>query len=415
MTLRVTRQFGEVLGTGGGAIRVARQYVEVLSSVSPLIYASASNDLSMSQNIHLSEWYVSLTTTLTLAGEQSNYLGIGESILFDNAMNMSSEVVTSGLLQAISTTLSMQQTLNVQVPIYQYMVSPMHILSDVGPPAQERNLALESEMVLTDGAGRGYDIDATTSMSVSQDIDRRATPESTVNLVQTVDYGKTRGLEVSALGLDQTILLTGAWSRPITQTLGVGHVLTYYISDPCNAKAYTPYIGENTTSDAPTPPSDSLPFTVGLPEGERFQLLYPGLGEATDTVELRAPNLDNRERLAFTRINRETRGGRLIVFADPLWPQVNTLVLTFSGLAKAEIDALQAFLVAHLGEEVGLIDWEGRHWVGVITSPAERAVQDGGGCDGRWTIGLEFEGVLLEEAPSGSYMALTSAVIAVLI
>jgi hypothetical protein len=102
------------------------------------------------------------------------------------------------------------------------------------------------------------------------------------------------------------------------------------------------------------------------------------------------------------------------VFADPTWPQVNTLVLSFSGLSKAEIDSLQTFMVAHLGEEVGLIDWEGRQWAGIITTPTERAVQDGKGCDGRWTIGLEFEGVMLEEAPSGSHMTLASAVVAVL-
>lgn len=414
MTLRVTRQFGEALGTDGGALRVARQYVEVLGSVAPVIYASASNELSMSQDIHLPWRYVSVSTTLALADESGEYLGAGESAILNSVLNMSQELVTSGLLQDVSSVMSLQQAIVSQSPIYQFMSSPMHILSDVGQPAQIRNLSLESEMLLTDWAGRGYDVDVVTTMSMVQDMYRLQTPFSTMNLVQTVDYGKTKGLEVSNMDLDQTVLLNGDWTRPVTQTLGIGHALTYYVSDPCSTKSYTPYIGENTISGSPTPPDASLPFAPGLPDGERFQLLYPGLGEATDTVELRAPNLDNKERLSFTRINRETRGGRLIVFADPTWPQVNTLVLSFSGLSKAEIDSLQTFMAAHLGEEIGLIDWEGHQWVGVITSPTERAVQDGKGCDGRWTIGLEFEGVMLEEAPSGSYMNLISSVVAVL-
>ncbi len=452
MTLRVTRQFGEVLGTDGGVMRVTRQYMEVLGATSTIFEQSLTSNMSMTSNVHVPErierltsnlaltqgatglfhWEESLTSamsfiqglsrtqeasvesTLALADEQSNFLGVGESFHAANVLNMTHELVTSGLLQDVSTVMSLQQTTVVIAPIYQYMLSAMHINSVTGTPAFERNLDLETVITMISGAGRNYDVELETTMLVVQETYRHQTPFSTLNIVQSVDYGKTKGLEISELGLSHGLLLNAIWTRGVTQTLGIGHALTYYAPNPCDTKSYTPYIGENTTNDAPAPPDDSLPFASGLPEGERFQLLYPGLGEATDTVELRAPNLDNRERLAFTRINRETRGGHLTVFADPIWPQINTLVLSFSGLAKAEIDALQTFMVAHLGEEVGLIDWEGRQWVGVITSPTERGVQDGKGCDGRWTIGLEFEGVLLEEAPSGSHMSLASSVIAVL-
>lgn len=452
MTLRVTRQFGEVLGTGGGNARVARQYLEVLGASSGVFTESLTSNMSMTSDAHVPErtesvssnmsltqnvvgrinlheyltsamsftqglsrtQEASLTSEMTLADESGEYLGVGESALLYSTMNMTQEVVTSGLLQIVESSMSLQQTVNVQAPIYQYMASPMHMLSELGIPISERNLDVETEITMISNAGRNFNVDVTTTVSMLQDMYRLSTPYSTLNIVQTVDYGKTKGLEVSEMDLEQSVLLNGTWTRAVTQTLGIGHALTYYVPDPCGTKAYTPYIGENTTGDNPTPPDTSLPFAPGLPDGERFQLLYPGLGEATDTVELRAPNLDNKERLSFTRINRETRGGRLIVFADPTWPQVNTLALSFSGLSKAEIDSLQTFMVAHLGEEIGLIDWEGHQWIGVITSPTERGVQDGKGCDGRWTIGLEFEGVLLEEAPSGSHMALTSSVVAVL-
>ena len=79
----------------------------------------------------------------------------------------------------------------------------------------------------------------------------------------------------------------------------------------------------------------------------------------TDSVTLRAPNLGNKDRLSFNRIVRETRGGTLIVFADPIWPKLETLVLSFSGLSSTQSQQLLAFLETHLGEEIGLLDWEG--------------------------------------------------------
>jgi hypothetical protein len=83
---------------------------------------------------------------------------------------------------------------------------------------------------------------------------------------------------------------------------------------------------------------------------------------------------------------------------------MHTLVLGFSGLTKTEVEETHSFLVAHLGKEVGIIDWEGRQWIGVITTPNERAVQDG---KERFTLTFEFEGVLVENNPSGSAIALS--------
>ena len=89
-----------------------------------------------------------------------------------------------------------------------------------------------------------------------------------------------------------------------------------------------------------------------------FQLLYPAVGPATDSVTLRAPNLGNKDRLSFNRVLRETRGGTLVVYADPIWPKIQTLVLSFSGLSGDEAQALIAFFNDHLGLEIGLLDWE---------------------------------------------------------
>jgi hypothetical protein len=110
-----------------------------------------------------------------------------------------------------------------------------------------------------------------------------------------------------------------------------------------------------------------------------------------DSVTLRNPELGNKDRLKFNRINRETRGGTLIVFADPMWPKVESLVLRFAGLKKAQADALLTFMQNHLGEEVGLLDWEQRYWRGVIVNPNDPVVEDS---RGSYSASFEFEGEL---------------------
>jgi len=87
------------------------------------------------------------------------------------------------------------------------------------------------------------------------------------------------------------------------------------------------------------------------------QLYWP-VDARTITVTLREPEFDNKDRLRFQRINRETRGGTLIVFADPIWPKVQQLTLEFTSLKEEEAQSLLTFIAATLGKEVGLRDWE---------------------------------------------------------
>jgi hypothetical protein len=122
-----------------------------------------------------------------------------------------------------------------------------------------------------------------------------------------------------------------------------------------------------------------------------FQLVYPSMGAVTDSVALKTPNLGNKDRLSFNRVLRETRGGTLIVYADPIWPKVQTLVLTFSGLLRVEAHELLAFVDAYLGQEVGLIDWEHRYWRGVITTPDDPVIEDK---FDSFTANFSFEGEL---------------------
>ena len=174
--------------------------------------------------------------------------------------------------------------------------------------------------------------------------------------------------------------------RSAESTITLTQSLTYGYETIGIRFQYHPLIGEG-ASDSPSPTLAGPMSGVTVP----FQLVYPATGTATDTVTLRAPALGNKDRLSFNRVLRETRGGTLIVFADPMWPKIQTLVLNFVGLTQSEAQDLLTFMETYLGQEVGMIDWEQRYWTGIITVPDQPVTEDS---RGRFSASFEFEGEL---------------------
>jgi hypothetical protein len=109
-------------------------------------------------------------------------------------------------------------------------------------------------------------------------------------------------------------------------------------------------------------------------------------------VTLRAPVFGNRDRLTNQRITRESRGGTLIVYADPQWPKVHTLVMDFAVLdEQTALDYLD-FVAATLGKEIRLVDHESRTWRGVLIQPDDPITRNKR-CD--VSASLIFEGELV--------------------
>ena len=173
--------------------------------------------------------------------------------------------------------------------------------------------------------------------------------------------------------------------RNAADLLRIDHSVTFVVVRSDYRFKYTPFVGKGARGN-PTPPGSLVGPTSRAARGCRF--VYPPVS-STCSVWLRSPEFGNKDRLQFTRISRETRGGTLIVFADPMWPKIQTKVLTFTGLSQATAESLQDFIMQHLGLEVGFVDWEGRYWTGIITNTTDPVVQDGRGR--LFTASLEFE------------------------
>jgi hypothetical protein len=186
---------------------------------------------------------------------------------------------------------------------------------------------------------------------------------------------------------------TGLDALSLTETVAIVLVRVVTGSDTLSLlEAIIPYLpGSVEWEYHPFTGDIAIPATLTIPATgvTAFTLSYPTTSP-TDILELRMPRFGDRDRLAANRINRETRGGTLVVFADAIWPTIQSLVVQFEGLSAVESQALLIFLEAHLGEEIGLYDWDHRYWPGVILNP------DPVVCDGRrgYSAGFEFEGEL---------------------
>lgn len=449
--LRVTRQHAEILAGGDGKIRVTRQHIEVLAlavetfeeSLShnlgltqtairgPLDFdRSVSNTLSLGQTLQYGQTLTEdVTSTMNLTSvvsrvweeDASNTMNLVQDILkvhilqdffpLASVINFSQQVDWwVGLYQSIIQSMVLTHQLDWQGPHYHYINTYLTVLSqdvDAYKGCPWLPVEFEDTLNLANVLNRTYEEGVNNAITLNQEAYWSETPSSTLNLSQTVSEGKSKSIPVTDLDLDHTVVLSGIYQRTIEHTNVIGHALTYYVETDCVDKQYAPYIGENTISNAPTPPTIIEPLVAHDPAVTRFKLMYPALATPTDTVELRAPELDNIDRVSFNRISRETRGGKLTVFADPNWPKVQTVIATFIGLTDTEKDDVLDFFVAHIGEEIGMQDWEGREWVGIVSTPNEAAVQDGKSCIGRgWTLTFEFEGVLVESYTPGDNLNL---------
>jgi hypothetical protein len=373
-----------------------------------------------------------VVSTLTLTHEATQgiiTLSVVDTLdLTDEARNSNIRVVvpasTLELTQTVrssirmleaANSLDLVQTLAVQKPIYASASSPLITTEDV--------FDIDTQSVITVETGLGQSVSVTVNavrpssniISFAQTATQyvvyadaiAADAESTLAITQEARLSKQVTNELQVIPLTQSAMgVTGREARntldtldvvasvnvvrgniTASNTLEITHAVSFIFEKRNTLCTYSPFVGTSTDPNAPTPPPSTYTAPGATPG---FRLQYPATGPVTDEVLLRSPNTGNVDRLSMVRINRETRGGTLIVYADPIWPKVQTLLLSFSGLSFQQGQDLMEFMETHIGEEIRLIDYEDRVWRGVITNPQDPVVQDGKGC--RYTASYEFEG-----------------------
>ncbi|REJ65624.1 MAG: hypothetical protein DWQ31_16930 [Planctomycetota bacterium] len=234
----------------------------------------------------------------------------------------------------------------------------------------------------------GTDANATSTLSLSDeaDVSRVGDAESFLEFSQSATAALGKAV-ATVLNLEQQASLTIEQDEAAVTPLSLFQTVTVVFVKDTTEKDYTPFVGSTDDPNAPPPPSTTAPT---LQKVDGIELYFP-FDSPTTFVTLRGPEFNNRDRLSFQRINRETRGGTLVIFADPQWPKIQQLQLEFAGLTEDDAQALLAFIQASLGKEVGLRDWENRTWKGVILSTQEPIIRDG---KKKISTALDIEGAL---------------------
>jgi len=351
---------------------------------------SVSNILSLSQDVHAAPLPLAVTTQLALAQSvKSNFLtGTATTELaLAQSVHVAGPIYVSATSPLVETEIWYDTATNSLIEVETGLTQSVDLEGDFSPPTDDQTLSLGQavSVILIKASASSHS--ASNTLSLSQALHQVESASSSLSLSDSVKTGEYFG---SDLTLTQAATVVIERGPALGSTLNLSQAAAFVIVSGSSLYQYTPFVGENTDPDAPTPPPTELQGPMSGIQVD-FQLVYPATGTVTDSVSLRAPNLGNKDRLAFNRIQRETRGGTLIVFADPIWPKVQTLVLQFSGLFRVEAQALLDFMEAHPGQEVGLIDWEHRYWKGVITSPAEPIIEDR---FDSYSASFEFQGEL---------------------
>lgn len=374
MSTRLSRQIVEALGPGSGKVRVTRQIVEVLGPGGGTFNRSVVDTLSILHTVSSeAEFARSVEHTLVLSDSGVHQTSFEVSVSDVLAMTQDTDV-RGPILVSVSQNLGLVQTLDTRRPFY--ITVAQHI--SLGQPFVEHlgviNKNVTDAIVLVQTAGRDIGVSVSQTITLSQTGERTNAVIDTLTLVQTATGGKGGSIDHD-LGLIQTVTLAAVLNRSVLQTLTVFQSASYILDRPgseiTSLCEYSPFIGFSTDSEyaapSPTPP------TLG---SATLTLTYP-FDVPTTTLVLRNPRFGNRDRLSFNRISRETRGGTLIVFADPQWPRTQTLELQISGLRAQQAADLKTFLSASLGQEIGLKDHENRQWRGIILNPNTPIAQPG--------------------------------------
>lgn len=331
----------------------------------------------------------------------------------EQTIALTQEATSSIKMLSIEDTLSLADTLSVLRPWYATAVSELATIEEVFDldtftmvevitglqdsascivdtvRSASNILSFYTQAIGSHDRADGIDCVAESELAIS-DLGRISIPKSassTLAMSQSATATTSRPAisELSTLGVAADVVVVRGVSA--SNTIDLQQAVAFILEQADTLCTYSPFVGSSTDPNAPTPPPSTYTAAGGTPG---FRLQYPASGAVTDQLILRAPNLGNQDRLSMTRINRETRGGTLIIYADPIWPKVETLLLSFSGLTREEGQSLLTFMENYLGQEIRLIDWEDRLWRGVIVNPQDPVVPDGPGC--KYTASFEFEG-----------------------
>ena len=370
--LRVTQQHISVLAPGDGNLRATRQYVEVLYSWN---IQAAENSLSLTDlsiGVRNTSPEVSLVTEIPLTQsatrrgafyqDVTSWLDTGEieeTYVYDDDGNLIDVIQTPiGLSQSVT----ISGTYNDKVP--GSFIGIKDTVSYLKIPAIGTDKTASSTISWTDTV---YD-----SLGAS----------NTISITHTAIGLDSTGVDQSDIQVSHSVSYSMEGTRSPISTIDVEHAVSYFVvsDDFCD---YEIFVGSTTSTGLPTEPVQPTIVPVN-----RISFAFP-YDTPTTTLYFDRPEWGNIHEIFQRRLDRESRGGKRIIYRDSTWREHEIIKITFTTCTESEIVNLITFLTNSAGDRVKYTDYESREWEVIILNPDEQIVRDKSGN----TVSIEMETV----------------------
>jgi len=256
--------------------------------------------------------------------------------------------------------------------------SPFHnnILSDqVEYGYLVRTFDIEDDVDLDQQASVTFILTVEDSNILTQEAFHSFVVDDDLNLTQTVSWGYGYNAETD-LDLDGVAGVDLVLNQVIVDDEVVEQAMTYFLESRCARHSFNSFHGEGGKE-----PLDK-------PLSYRSKFLIQSLDDGT-IVQLRNPEMDDRRRYSYNRVNRNYYDNTLDLYADDSWVTEQRQLYTIVATKRDDLDTLWAFLQDNLGREVLIKDWKGQSWIVVVLNPGEVYTEDQ---EGYWTLDFEVEG-----------------------
>lgn len=386
-------------------------YEAALSAVRRQVFVSEHIELVESNAREKAGWTVSLTGVLGTASSQLGNFELGDGLASDTlhvtvseSLNLTETASYPRVDNSVSESLSLSETavvgrrVNVSVseaitfdesepvkaPSYQFSAHRLNLSELATGHASVQNQTIAEIITLLETAGRRLGVSVDEVISLVESTKPHPNAADVIALIEAAIAVKLQAPS-DAIDWAEVVSIIGSFGRGVSETMTLTEAAAFFLSNPSLECTYSPMIGSYSGSDYTPPPASGPVLGTGT-----LTLTYP-YSSPTTTLVLRNPEFGNSDKLTYNRLNQTTRGGTLTVFADPQWPKFKTRSFHVTGLSDAMADSLLQFLEDSLGQEIGLLDWEGRQWHGLITNP-DTAISHEGDCD--HSASIDFEGDL---------------------
>ncbi len=351
-----------------------------------ILHLSTSHQIVLNQqarNKNLIAQARSTNLLLQFARSGSKSLHAEDAITLAHSLGAVVPVHLSALNPLIYTEMVWDEEGNVFIPTIRGLAQTVSVSTTTTKTASNR-LGFTISAPMTHAKVTGTSLSAADTLALVQQLFKNVTASATNVLVITHQSEGILGgiIMVDPLTLTDTASFNIVRTLEALDQLDFIHVMGYVTAEDFQCE-YHPWIGGGLVPnygvpEQVLPPMPGGPYPTPDGEGKGVVFFYPFTGPTLYTwTTPRSPNFGNKTQFMAQRINRETRGGRKVIFADPQWPTEFKRLMTFSALKETEVQDWLNFAQNTLGQIVGYTDNNGRTFKGVIVNVQDPVTRNG--------------------------------------